>query len=140
LEKGGAFDERGYSILNVIRSIGVPSIIGIVQHLSTHERKNHDKIEKLFKRFINSELGEHSKMNCLKGNQHEFNKLIRQMDTIPLTEQLWKKNRGFVMVEDVTVDPVSNNMTFHGYLKGNNIHANQLVHICGFDDYEIEKI
>lgn len=32
-EKGGAFDERGYIILNMIRSLGAPSTIGIVQHL-----------------------------------------------------------------------------------------------------------
>ncbi len=53
-EKGGAFDERGYLILNMLRSLGAPSIIGIIQHLNLHELKNHDKIERLFKRFISS--------------------------------------------------------------------------------------
>lgn len=41
------------------------------------------------------------------------------------------------MVEDITTDETSHNLTFHGYLKGNSVHANQLVHITGFDDYEI---
>lgn len=27
-----------------------------------------------------------------------------------------------------------------GFLKGNCINSNQLVHITGFDDYQIEKI
>jgi hypothetical protein len=35
-EKGGAFDEKGYLILNMLRSIGAPSIIGIIQHLNLH--------------------------------------------------------------------------------------------------------
>lgn len=49
---GGAFDNTGYLLLNMIRSLGVPSSIGIIQDLDAHEAKHHDKIERLFKRFI----------------------------------------------------------------------------------------
>lgn len=35
-EKGGAFDETGYIILNMVRSLGTPSTVGIVQHLNQH--------------------------------------------------------------------------------------------------------
>lgn len=45
-----------------------------------------------------------------------------------------------MLVEDVTTDPTSGNLIFHGYLKGNAVFANQLVHVTGFDDYEVEKI
>lgn len=45
-----------------------------------------------------------------------------------------------MLIEDITEDPTSGNLTFHGYLKGNSVFANQLVHITGFDDYEVEKI
>lgn len=62
------------------------------------------------------------------------------MDTTTPAEQPWKTQRGYMLVEDVTTDPNLGNLTFHGYLKGNCVHANQLVHITGFDDYEIEKI
>ena len=55
-EKGGAFDEVGYTMLNMIRSMGAPTVIGIVQDLNQHEPRHHDKIERLFKRFITSEL------------------------------------------------------------------------------------
>lgn len=44
------------------------------------------------------------------------------------------------MVEDITSDEKTGNLTFHGFLKGNSVYANQLVHVTGFDDYEIEKI
>lgn len=43
-EKGGAFDEVGYAILNMIRSTGTPTTIGVVQDLQLHELKHHDKI------------------------------------------------------------------------------------------------
>lgn len=62
------------------------------------------------------------------------------MDTTTPIEQSWKKDRGYMMVEDITTDPESQYLTFHGYLKGNCIHQNQLVHVTGFDDYQIFKI
>lgn len=114
--------------------------MGIVQHLNHHELKHHDKIERLFKRFISSELGENDRINYLKGNQHELNKLLRQIDTTTPEEQPWKKERGYMLIEDITTDATSGNLTFHGFLKGNCVNANQLVHVTGFDDYEIEKI
>jgi hypothetical protein len=43
-EKGGAFDEKGYKTLNIIKSFGLPSIVSIVQDLNFHEMKHHDKI------------------------------------------------------------------------------------------------
>lgn len=35
-EKGGAFDEIGYIMVNMIRSMGTPAIIGIIQDLNLH--------------------------------------------------------------------------------------------------------
>ena len=35
-EKGGAFDELGYAIVNMIRSLGAPTTIGVVQDLHLH--------------------------------------------------------------------------------------------------------
>lgn len=35
-EKGGAFDEIGYTLINMIRSMGTPTTIGIVQDLHLH--------------------------------------------------------------------------------------------------------
>lgn len=89
-------------MLNMIRSMGTPTVIGVVQHLQHHEMRHHDKIERLFKRFINSELGENDKISYLKGNQREMNKLVRQMDTTPINQLSWKRDRGYMLVEDAT--------------------------------------
>jgi hypothetical protein len=32
------------------------------------------------------------------------------------------------------------NLVVSGFLKGNCINSNQLVHVTGFEDYQIEKI
>jgi hypothetical protein len=30
---GGAFDEAGYATINLLRSLGLPKVVGIIQHL-----------------------------------------------------------------------------------------------------------
>ena len=35
----------------------------------------------------------------------------------------------------MSIDEKSNNVTFHGFLKGNCINATQFVHVTGFDHY-----
>jgi len=30
---GGAFDEAGYTTINLLRSLGLPKVVGLVQHL-----------------------------------------------------------------------------------------------------------
>ena len=51
-EEGKAFDDTGYTILNMVRTLGVPTTVGVIQHLEFHDRKHHDKIIRLFKRFM----------------------------------------------------------------------------------------
>lgn len=38
------------------------------------------------------------------------------------------------------VEVLNGNLAVSGFLKGNCVNANQLVHLTGFDDYAIEKI
>ena len=87
--EGKAFDEEGYMMLNMIRSLGTPTTIGIIQDINEHKPKHHDKIEKLFKRFICSEFSENDKITCIKGEQ-DYNKILRQMDSTPIITQNWK--------------------------------------------------
>lgn len=42
-----------------------------------------------------------------------------------------------MLVQNITLDEKSDNVTFHGFLKGNCVNASQLVHVTGFEHYEI---
>lgn len=99
--QGKAFDDTGYTILNMLRSFGVPTTVGIIQHLDTHHQKHHDKITRLFKRFLNSELGEEEKIVTVS-NPNDLNKLIRTIDTINIQTQSWKSQRGYLLVENIS--------------------------------------
>ncbi len=33
LNYAGAFDESGYTIINLLRSLGLPKVVGLIQHI-----------------------------------------------------------------------------------------------------------
>ena len=50
----GAFDEAGYTTINMLRSLGLPRVVGLIQHIEKIEPKHQDKIIKFYKRFLTS--------------------------------------------------------------------------------------
>ena len=50
----GAFDEAGYTTINMLRSLGLPRVVGLIQHIEKIEPKNQDKLTKFYKRFLTS--------------------------------------------------------------------------------------
>ena len=62
--------------------------------------------------------------------------LIRTLDSTGLVAQPCKKDRGYLLADSVDLDSTGR-VVVAGFLKGSCINANQLVHVTGFDDYEI---
>lgn len=98
-----------------------------------HPQKQHDKITRLFKRFLTSELGEEERVLAVS-SPNDLNKLIRTIDSINVHTQAWKSQRGYLLVENVAKTS-SGQVVLQGFLKGNCVNANQLVHITGLDDF-----
>lgn len=63
LNYGGAFDEAGYATINLLRSLGLPRVVGLIQHLDRVDSKHQQKIEKFYTRFLVSEFGEEKCIN-----------------------------------------------------------------------------
>jgi len=51
-----AIDEAGYKALGMLRSQGLPSLIGVLQHLEKVSSKKQPQIKKLFQRYFESEF------------------------------------------------------------------------------------
>jgi len=62
--------------------------------------------------------------------------LLRVLDSCGLIQQFWKQQRGYFLADHVEKGE-GNSIVLGGYLKGSCINANQLVHLTGFDDYQI---
>jgi hypothetical protein len=52
----GAIDEQGYKALGLLRSQGMVSLIGVLQHLEFASSKKQPQIKKLFNRYFESEF------------------------------------------------------------------------------------
>lgn len=44
LNYAGAFDEAGYATVNLLRSLGLPRVVGLIQHLERVEPRHQQKI------------------------------------------------------------------------------------------------
>jgi hypothetical protein len=47
----------------------------------------------------------------------------------------WRDNRAYMLAESAKYDKNTQSLEVVGFLKGNCINANQLVHITGLDDF-----
>ena len=65
--------------------------------------------------------------------------LLRVLDSCGLVGKGWKEQRGYLLADHVEKSP-NNSLVVGGFVKGSCINANQLVHVTGFGDYQIEKI
>lgn len=52
----------------------------------------------------------------------------------------WREQRPYMLVERVAPVPGTNNVQVCGYLRGSSMSANQLVHITGIGDFQLDKI
>lgn len=74
-----AIDETGYKALGMLRSQGLPALIGVLQHLEKITAKRQPQIKKLFQRYFESEFTSQHKfmtVNLIQA-QTDINALLR---------------------------------------------------------------
>lgn len=74
-----AIDELGYKSLGLLRSQGLPSLIGVLQHLELSSSKKHPQIKRLFGRYFTSEFTDRHKLMTvnLANSSTDINALLR---------------------------------------------------------------
>lgn len=86
---------------------------------------------------MTSEFGEERIMAMQTNN--DISTLFRTLDSCGLVRQSWKEERGYLLADQVEVNEQGSVMV-SGFLKGNCINSNQIVHVTGLDDFHIDKI
>ncbi|OMJ80851.1 hypothetical protein SteCoe_18801 [Stentor coeruleus] len=131
------FDENAYTYLTALKTQGFPEAIGVMQHLELSPIKKQKDIKKLYSRFYESEFPNSSKMcSSLKPQQ-----LLRNLNTcLKNCEEVgYRANRSYFWAHSVEV--VDRIVEFTGFLKGNGvINANQLVHVTGVGDFQVNSL
>ena len=81
-EASNAIDEIGYRALHLIRTQGMPSLIGVLQHLEDISSSKQSQVKKLFQRMFTSEFTDKYKfmmLNCVTDTtmKQDSNALLR---------------------------------------------------------------
>jgi len=126
-----AIDETGYKALGLLRSQGLPSLIGVLQHLEQVSSKKQPQIKRLFQRYFTSEFTDrHKFMNVNLANaQTDINALLRQIAVLYPEEITWKQNRSYMLGK--LVSHTKNELQFEGYIRNNIINVKRLIHVTG---------
>jgi hypothetical protein len=126
-----AIDEQGYKALGLLRSQGLPALIGVLQHLEKVSSKRQPQIKRLFQRYFTSEFTDRHKfmnVNLING-QTDINALLRQIAVLYPEEITWRLNRSYMLGKLSSAK--NNELHFEGYVKHNLLNVKRLVHITG---------
>ena len=83
-EHAKAIDELGYRALSLIRSQGMPSLIGVLQHIENISSIKHSYVKKLFTRIFTSEFTDNYKFMPL----NKSSDIIQNTDSNALLRQI----------------------------------------------------
>lgn len=94
-----AIDEVGYKALGLLRSQGLPALVGVLQHLERQQSKKQPQLKKLFQRYFESEFtNQHKFLNVnLATAQSDINALLRQIAVLFPEEITWRHNRSYML-------------------------------------------
>lgn len=130
-------DDHGIETVRIIRAQGFPSMIVLYENNSTSEKK---KLEKQF----SYEFGTKS-FKVLTANK--ISEIVRAVCQIGIEDEPLSKfiPRPFLLVEETPKYFFDENskqsiVEVSGYLRGGSLNANQLIHVPGFGDYQMNGI
>ncbi|XP_065881608.1 uncharacterized protein [Euphorbia lathyris] len=136
-------DSFGSQCLSVFRSLGLPSTVVFIRDLPTDLKRRNE-----FKKTCTSKIASEFPEDCkfypadTKDDLHKFLWLFKEQR---LTLPHWRNQRSYLMSQKVNMVPNESNpgkstILLTGYLHGRNLSVNQLVHVSGAGDYQLQKI
>ena len=144
-EHAKAIDEIGYRALHLVRSQGMPSLIGVLQHVEYISSSKQSQVKKLFQRMFTSEFTDKYKfmmLNNVNDNQNasDSNAVLRQIAVTFPQAVTWKENRSYMLGEVCHVR--EDEVHIKGYIRQNFINAKRLVHLTGLPvlSWKIKRI
>ncbi|XP_002510662.2 pre-rRNA-processing protein TSR1 homolog isoform X2 [Ricinus communis] len=136
-------DSFGSQCLSVFRSLGLPSTAVFIRDLPTDLKRKND-LKKMFTSNLASEFPEDCKFYPAdtKDELHKFLWLFREQR---LTLPHWRNQRPYLMSQKVTTVADNGNLgkctlLLTGYLHGRSLSVNQLVHVSGAGDFQLQNI
>jgi pre-rRNA-processing protein TSR1 len=135
-------DSFGERLMSCIKIQGVPDVSCMVHHLENHSTKKQSDIRKSLLLYMSHHFPGELKLFSL-GNTTDCVNCVRQITSQTPKGIVWRDKHPYVVAEEWTVEESENgNCTVKvtGFVRGNNLSSNRLVHIPNFGDYQVSKI
>ncbi|KAI8900619.1 hypothetical protein BC833DRAFT_618364 [Globomyces pollinis-pini] len=136
-------DAFGEKIMSAIKAQGVPNVICMVQHLSEFNDKKKQEIRKSLMYYMNHHFAQDQKLFSVESTQECVN-CIRHISSQMPSGIVWRERYPYITAQSSEFVPNEDGEfgTFKvtGYIRGNNMSANRLVHIPEFGDFQVNRI
>lgn len=142
-----AVDSEGQTALSVLRSMGLPSSVAIVQTSTTstgNSMKERSAAKKRATEAFLAELpGDYRVLSA--DTSTDFKQILRHLADSPHAVPLWRRQRPQLVAESADFLPDPSNpsvgrLVLTGYIRGHGLSAVQAVHIPTAGDFQIEQI
>jgi len=137
---GLCITDQTRELVSLLNSQGLPSVVVVLQGLESY---NHPKRKaqtlKIHRRYFESVFGDMVKVLPLE-TPADAKMLVRTISVVKLRQLVWRQIRPYMVVESGDYEETTRRLTIHGYLRGSNMSATQLVHITDHGTYQVESI
>ncbi|KAK9814203.1 hypothetical protein WJX72_002201 [[Myrmecia] bisecta] len=136
-------DASGDLALSVLRGLGMPTTVAVVQGAEGASLKARSAAKKRASAAIEAKVSGDHKMLALD-NATDCQALLRHLAEHRASVPRWRQQRPTVMAEAADFQPAGDGVTgtlvLRGYVRTLGLSANQLVHVQGAGDFQILKI
>lgn len=137
-KKDIAVDVVGDSLLGIIKSQGVPVLIGAVQDLISCKNSHTQFVKRQSQRYLHTFFPSKPKVVAID-TAEDVATLVRYIASEPLAAISWRDSRAYMMTHSCSYG--NGKLEMVGYLRGASaLTANHLVHLTGWGDFSVESI
>ncbi|KAH1482802.1 hypothetical protein KXW28_006825 [Aspergillus fumigatus] len=137
-------EEQGEQLLRSIEGQGISNVVAVVQGLDKiNPPKKRPQVASSLKSFINHFFPSVEKVLSVDSRQ-ECSNVVRSLCTATPKGIRWRDERSWMLVEEVkwpeATTEVVDDVVLTGIVRGKGLKADRLVHIPGWDDFQIDSI
>lgn len=154
-------DEDGYLFLSLLRSQGFPSVIVVIQGLEqVANQKRYKEIKKEYETWIKKEFADPEPRMVLCDSAKDAKTLVRWINEQKVRTIHWRESHPYMLADKwqflpnpqpqqqqqqqfaslVANQQPTGSLAISGYLRGQPLAANQLVHLVHFGTFQIDSV
>ncbi len=132
-------DETGIEIVQMVKAQGMPSSICAIQGLDVLPVKMRNECRKVHTKDFHFLLPHEPRVVAVS-NENEAQQLLRFVSELHLTQVRFRENRAYMLADSFQWNPANGALVVSGFLRGCNLSANQLVHVPGVGDFQVNGV